>query len=202
MTSFTPPPDSSHRDAVRRALLAARRAADPAARAIAQSALTARLAGVVELEPQQVLAVYWPIRGEPALASLLPRWRATGARLALPVVEGPARPLRFLEWLPQQPLQPGPWNIPQPVGTPVLRPSLILVPCLGFSGEGYRLGYGGGFYDRTLQALEFDGGPVPRTLGIAWDEARLDDFVPLPTDRPLDAVVTPSAVYASGSKLA
>jgi 5,10-methenyltetrahydrofolate synthetase len=69
------------------------------------------------------------------------------------------------------------------------------VPCVGFTAEGHRLGYGGGFYDRSFAALDGDGGMPPRAIGVAWDEALLEAFDPLPTDRPLDAVVTPSATH-------
>jgi 5,10-methenyltetrahydrofolate synthetase len=80
-----------------------------------------------------------------------------------------------------------------------VRPTLIIVPCVGFDVRGYRLGYGGGFYDRTIAALQTGPGLPVRTVGVAWDEALLDDFTPLPTDLPLDAVVTPTAVFAARS---
>ena len=140
----------------------------------------------------EVLALYWPIRGEPDLGPLPERWTRDGATLALPVVDAPRTPLRFLAWRPGDPTVPGVWGIPRPAADRAVRPTVVVVPCVGFDAACWRLGYGGGFYDRTLEALAA-AGPAPRTIGVAWDEARLEGFEPLPTDRPLDAVVTPSA---------
>lgn len=160
-----------------------------------QDALLARLWSCVGPVQGQVLALYWPIRGEVPLGSLPQRWVEAGARLALPVVDGPARPLRFVAWRPGDPMTPGAHGIPRPLADESLRPTVVLVPCLGFDARGYRLGYGGGYYDRTLAALQADGQPAPRTIGLAWDEARLDAFEPASTDIALQTVLTPLATY-------
>lgn len=147
----------------------------------------------------EVVAIYWPIRGEPALAPLPERWIESGARLALPVVDAPATPLRFVCWQPGAPTVPGVWGIPRPASDETLRPTLLIVPCVGFDARCYRLGYGGGFYDRSLAALAADGLGAPRAIGVAWDDALLGHFDPLPTDLPLDAVVTPSGAFLPDS---
>lgn len=187
--------DPAARDALRATLIDARRRSSPERRRVANAALVDRLAHGVGAVAGEVLALYWPIRGEPSLEPLPQRWVDAGASLALPVVDAPRTPLRFLAWRPGDPTVPGAWNIPRPAHEHAVRPTVILVPCVGFDERCWRLGYGGGFYDRTLAALAADGGPAPRTVGVAWDEARLDAFEPLPTDRPLDAVVTPSSTF-------
>lgn len=183
------------RDALRAALIDARRRLSPEARQAAGEALVARLEALLGEVGGESIAVYWPVRGEPALGELLQRWARAGARLALPVVVAPAAPLRFVAWQPGEPTVPGAWGIPRPASDEALRPSVLIVPCVGFDARGYRLGYGGGFYDRSLAALAADGGTPPRAIGVAWDDALLAGFEPLPTDLPLDAVVTPSAVF-------
>ncbi len=188
------PPEA--RDALRTTLIAARRRSSPERRRADNDALLARLQRAIDdligdLRGK-ILGVYWPIRGEPDLGTLPERWTGLGATLALPVVDAPCTPLRFLAWSPEAPTVPGAWGIPRPARERAVRPGTLIVPCVGFDTGCWRLGYGGGFYDRTLEALARGGCP-PRTIGVAWDEGRLEGFEPLPTDRPLDAVVTPSA---------
>ena len=177
---------------LRRALLAARLAMSDDRRRAANATLLERLEAVVGEVCAQVVALYWPVRAEPVLGPLPERWMRAGARLVLPVVVGEARPLRFVAWSPGEPTVAGAFGIPRPAGDTPLRPQVLLVPCLGFDARGFRLGYGGGFYDRSLEALDADGQGRPRAIGVAWDEALLPVFAPLPTDRRLDAVVTPS----------
>jgi 5-formyltetrahydrofolate cyclo-ligase len=162
---------------------------------VANEALVARLEALFGDVSGEAIALYWPIRGEPSLEPLPQRWAEAGARLALPVVDARRMPLRFVEWRPGDPTVPGVWGIPRPAADRALRPTLLIVPCVGFSADCQRLGYGGGFYDRSLAALEADGLPAPRAIGVAWDEALLEGFEPLPTDRALDAVVTPTRAF-------
>ena len=190
----TPEADAARR-ALREALIASRRPLSDPRRRAANDALVERLEALLGDVAGTSIAIYWPIRGEPSLGSLPQRWAQRGARTALPVVDAPRTPLRFVAWRPGEPTVPGLWNIPRPAGDLALRPDVVLAPCVGFTVEGHRLGYGGGFYDRSLAVLDADGAAPPRAIGVAWDEARLDAFDPLPTDRPLDAVVTPSATY-------
>jgi len=162
---------------------------------MANDALVERLGALLGDVAGESIAIYWPIRGEPALDPLPQRWSDAGARLALPVVEAPGAPLRFVGWRPGDATVAGAWGIPRPVAAVALRPTLLVVPCVGFDADCQRLGYGGGFYDRSLAALDADGGGRPRAIGVAWDEALLEGFEPLPTDRALDAVVTPSRAF-------
>ncbi len=148
------------------------------------AALEVEIARLRASRPLATLAVYWPIRGEPDLRECYGRWHAAGIALALPAVPRPAHALAFLRWRPGDPMAPGAHGVPVPrAGVPV-RPDALVVPCVGFDARGYRLGYGGGYYDRTLQAL-----PVP-AIGVCHDDAELAGFVPGPHDRPLDAIVT------------
>lgn len=189
------PSRDAARDALRAALIDARRRLSAETRHAAGEALVARLEALLGDVGGESIAIYWPVRGEPALGDLPRRWAQAGARLALPVVVAPATPLRFVAWQPGEPTVAGAWGIPRPAADVPLRPTVLVVPCVGFDARGYRLGYGGGFYDRSLAALASDGGPPPRAIGVAWDDALLPAFEPLPTDLPLDAVVTPSAVF-------
>jgi 5-formyltetrahydrofolate cyclo-ligase len=187
------------RGALRTALLQARRRLSPERRRTANAALVERLAALLGDVAGESIALYWPVRDEPALEPLPSRWSAAGARLALPVVVAPSTPLRFVAWRPGDPMVEGAYRIPRPAADAPLRPTVVIVPCVGFDARGWRLGYGGGFYDRTLEALSADGAPAPRAIGVAWDEGRLDAFEPLPTDRPLAAIVTPSSTLRPGA---
>lgn len=187
------------RDAMRRGLLEARRRVTEPQRQAANEALLVRLADHVGDAAHERIAIYWPVRNEPQLEPLAMQWVMQGAGLALPVVDAAAQPLRFVSWRHGDPLVPGAFGIARPASDVAIRPTLIIVPCLGFDVRAYRLGYGGGFYDRTIAALQADPNLPVRTVGVAWDEALLDNFEPLPTDLPLDAVVTPSAVFAARS---
>jgi 5-formyltetrahydrofolate cyclo-ligase len=195
----TPAADEA-RTRLREALIAARRPLSDPRRRAANDALLERLDALLGDVGGVSIAIYWPIRGEPSLGSLPQCWAQRGARTALPVVDAPRTPLRFLAWRPGEPTVPGFWRIPRPTSDVALRPDVLVVPCVGFTAEGHRLGYGGGFYDRSLAALDADGAAVPRAIGVAWDEALLEGFDPLPTDRPLEAVVTPSATYLRAAR--
>jgi 5-formyltetrahydrofolate cyclo-ligase len=191
------PERNAARAALRQQLLSARDQHAGLRPQAEQQALLARLWALVGPVSEQVLALYWPIRGEVPLGDLPERWAQAGARLALPVVDGPDRPLRFVAWRPGDAMMPGAYGIPRPLGDQSLRPTLMLVPCLGFDERGYRLGYGGGYYDRTLALFQADGLPPPLTIGLAWDEARLAGFEPLPTDIALQLVLTPSDSFGA-----
>jgi len=144
-----------------------------------------------------VVSGYWPIKGELDLRPWMSALAAAGARLALPVVETPARPLVFRAWAPGDALQRGHWNIPVPPDdAPVLTPRIMLAPLVGWDAEGYRLGYGGGYFDRTLAALS----PRPLAIGVGLEAARLATIFPQPHDIRLDAIVTEAGVrWESGA---
>ena len=140
------------------------------------------------------LAVYWPIRGEPDLTDAYRQLAQRGVQLALPVVSGPAAPLTFTAWTPGQPMLPDRFGVPVPAGLSApLIPDAIAIPCVGINAQRYRLGYGGGMYDRTLALL-----PTVQTIGIAFDCAR-SDFAAAPHDVRLQALITESG-YEEGTQ--
>src|SRR5688572_13467235 len=132
------------------------------------------------------IGFYWPFKGEADLRHFVRDVVADGAEAALPVVIERARPLEFWSWRPHAKMQRGVWNIPIPADRIPVHPTLLLVPLVGFDGAGYRLGYGGGYYDRTLAGAS----PRPMTVGIGYELGRLDSIHPQPHDIPMDAIVT------------
>jgi 5-formyltetrahydrofolate cyclo-ligase len=132
------------------------------------------------------IGFYWPFKGEIDLRHLVRDLLAVGAEAALPVVVEKRQPLEFWSWRPRMKLARGIWNIPVPIEPNAVRPTALLVPLLGFDAAGYRLGYGGGYYDRTLATMN----PKPLTIGVGYELGRLKTIYPQPHDIPLDAIVT------------
>lgn len=139
-----------------------------------------------------VVAFCWPIRQEYDARHLLRELRSAGARCALPFVPGPRQPLQFRPWSPGVPMAAGAMGIPYPLQGPDLVPDTVLLPMNGFDRQGFRLGYGGGFFDRTLQALHAS---PPRVIGVAHELAAVDTIHPQPWDLPMDWVVTERGLY-------
>jgi 5-formyltetrahydrofolate cyclo-ligase len=129
---------------------------------------------------------------------LLRRVAAEGWTLALPVVAGPA-PLRFRTWTFGAPLQSGPFGIPEPEDGPLAAPDVLLVPLLAFDRHGYRLGYGGGHYDRTLAELRAQGGVT--AIGLAFDAQEVAQVPICPYDERLDWILTPSGAKSAKDSL-
>lgn len=141
----------------------------------------------------RVVAGYWPIRGEPDLRPLLASLRARGAILALPVCETPIRPMRFRRWQPEQDMERGLWGIPvPPVAAGEVQPDLMIVPLLGWDMDRFRLGFGAGYFDRTLAALA----PGPFCIGTGLQTARMDTILPQPHDVPMDVILTETGLQA------
>ena len=137
-----------------------------------------------------IVSLYWPIRGEPDLRVWARSIELRGGRCALPVVVKKATPLVFREWQPGAPLVRGFWNIPIPADGAEVRPDVTLAPVIGFDANGYRLGYGGGYFDRTLAALS----PRPRVIAVGYGLAAIPTIHPLPHDIAMDAVVTENGI--------
>jgi 5-formyltetrahydrofolate cyclo-ligase len=133
-----------------------------------------------------VVSVYWPFLGEPDLRTLIEHVTAQGGRCALPVVVERGQPLIFRSWAPGEKLERGVWNIPVPSCREEIVPDLVIAPVIAFDPLCYRLGYGGGFYDRTLAALP----RKPRVLGVGFAQAAIPTIYPQPHDIPMDLVVT------------
>jgi len=149
-----------------------------------------------------VIGAYWPIKGEFDPLPALHRWKEDGEllglpqqrRIGLPVVNKEDKTLKFHVWYPGCEMEEDAYNIPKPKDTEIITPTLLFVPCVGYTisaGKPYRLGYGGGFYDRTLAQLA----PRPFTVGLAYDCASAD-FTPETHDMPLDIVLTDNGIAA------
>ena len=136
------------------------------------------------------IGFYWPFQGEIDVRHLVRNFLALGAEAALPVVVEGRQPLEFWSWRPRMKLTRGVWNIPVPSDRSPVQPTVLLVPLLGFDGAGYRLGHGGGYYDRTLATVT----QKPLTIGIGYELGRLQTIYPQPHDIPMDAIVTESGV--------
>ncbi len=132
------------------------------------------------------VAVYWPFRGEPNLRAWMEEIHAVGARCALPVVVQRHAPLVFHRWRPGAAMASGVWNIPVPAEGVEVQPDIVVSPVVGFDPAGYRLGYGGGFYDRTLAALA----RKPLAVGVGFTASELATIHPLPHDIPMQFIVT------------
>lgn len=133
-----------------------------------------------------VVGLFWPIRGEIDLRELARRHVAAGGVVGLPVVVQKASPVEFWRWQPGQAMQRGLWNIPVPPRRDPVIPQLLVIPLVGFDAGRFRLGYGGGFYDRTLAAAH----PRPRTIGIGFADQQLPTIYPQPHDVVMDTIVT------------
>ena len=137
------------------------------------------------------LAFSWPSRGEYGARPLARTLRERGALTALPVVVAPKQPLIFREWHPGVPLAVGPLGISYPVDSRAVVPDTVLLPMNGWDGAGHRLGYGGGFFDRTLASLA----TKPLVIGVTYELARIETIHPQSWDIPADWVVTERGVY-------
>jgi 5-formyltetrahydrofolate cyclo-ligase len=175
------------RKAMRERLIKARMAVPLEERARAAEIISERLAQLVE--PGQTFSFYWPMKGELDFRPLARRLLAQGVKAALPVVIEKQQPMVFRPWSPKAPMERGIWNIPQPACDETVLPDVTLAPVVGFSDDGYRLGYGGGYFDRTLGALP----QRPLTIGVGLEFQRIETIQPLPHDIRLDAIMTEHA---------
>jgi 5-formyltetrahydrofolate cyclo-ligase len=137
------------------------------------------------------LAFCWPIKGEYDARHLARTLRSRGALTALPVVVAPKAPLIFREWHPRIELAKGALDIPYPVNSQEVAPDAVLLPMNGWDAQGYRLGYGAGFFDRTLASLP----RKPLSIGVSYEIAKMPSIHPQAWDLPMDYVVTERGVY-------
>lgn len=138
------------------------------------------------------IAAFWSTDDEPQLQPLLRQWaQEEGYRVSLPVVTTLDGPLTFTLWDPETTMQPGAYGIQEPIGEPAPLPDIILVPTLGYTRQGDRIGYGKGYYDRTLAAMKAQNHPYI-SIGIAWATGDLskETHVPAPHDVRLDSILT------------
>ncbi|WP_242538594.1 5-formyltetrahydrofolate cyclo-ligase [Trinickia acidisoli] len=187
-------PTAKSKAELRKRLLQAR--SDAAAAGRADASLAAHLREALSRYAPHTVGFYWPLAGEFDARAIVGEWLARDARrqAALPVVVMKGQALQFHAWTPNTSMRVGHHRIPEPERAPPVLPDLLLVPCVGFDDAGYRLGYGGGYYDRTLAA--WPGTDKPVTIGIAYEACRAT----LPRelhDVPLDAIVTDDGLFAN-----
>jgi 5-formyltetrahydrofolate cyclo-ligase len=139
----------------------------------------------------KTLALCWPIKNEYDARHLASRLRHRGARTALPVVVAPRTPLVFREWHPGVKLAEGALGIPYPADSAALAPEVVLLPMNGWDMQGYRLGYGGGFFDRTLATMA----AKPIVIGVSYEMARIETIHPQAWDIPVDYLATERGLY-------
>jgi 5,10-methenyltetrahydrofolate synthetase len=187
------PPSAEHapdqgvfRAALRREKLAARLALDPAAHAALSAGLEQYLAALLLPLAPQTLAFCAPVRGEFDARPLACRLLERGWHAAMPVVTAVAAPMGFHAWTPSSAMSADRYGIPIPAAGAAVMPDIVLLPLVAFDAQGFRLGYGGGYFDRTLAAMV----PRPQAIGIGFELARVADIRPEAHDVRLDAVVT------------
>ena len=155
-------------------------------RAACEAALQRQVASWLVRADARSLGFYWPIRGEPDLRGVVADWLEAGDHrvAALPAIVGER--LEFTTWSREAPMRAGEFGIPVPAHGRPVHPDVLFIPCVGFDALRYRLGYGGGFYDRTLARIV----PWPLAVGVAFECARLASIAPQPHDIQLDAIIT------------
>lgn len=187
----TPDPSSrleimAWRKRERERLIAARLERPQAWRADASARIARTLGALLGDLDGKSVSLYWPLRGEPDLRSWMREIVGAGGRTLLPVVVTPKTPLEFRPWREGEPLEKGVWNIPVPATRKTAVPDICLAPVVGFDRQSYRLGYGGGYFDRTLAGFE----RRPRLIGVGYALQAIETIYPFEHDVPMDAIVT------------
>jgi 5-formyltetrahydrofolate cyclo-ligase len=159
-------------------------------------AITHALNDILAATSLNSVSVYWPIRGEPDLRIWMRILSQRGIRTALPVAVSRGQPLIFREWRPQARLARDLWGIPYPADGAVFVPDAVIAPLVGFDAGCYRLGYGGGFFDRTLATLT----PRPAAIGVGYPISALSTIFPQSHDIPMDWIVTGASAPIQRSK--
>lgn len=180
--------DAAWRNQQRERLWSARKALSPTQRKTFSRQICEHLLEwfAKEIEPCR-LAAYWPIRGEPDVINCLRELHDRKFDILLPVVVKPRQPLIFRSWTPNTKLVKGLWNIPVPAeDQPEAIPEIVLTPLVGWDKAGYRLGNGGGFYDRTMAILT----PRPKLIGVGYQSAEMSSIRPHVHDIPCDLIIT------------
>lgn len=174
------------RKAERQRLIDERLAVDVEQRQARSERIASELDIVIGRIGGRIVSGYWPFRGEPDLRNWAIRVIERGGRIALPVVIRKGWPLEFRVWAPGDLLERGVWNILVPSRGPAVQPDVVIAPVVGFDGASYRLGYGGGFFDRTLAVMP----KRPLVIGVGYAESAIRTIYPQPHDIPMDVIVT------------
>lgn len=168
-----------------RARLIAKRALSSNERDKATRTLIRGLKRTVDFDAGPTIAAFWPIRGEPDLRPWMHAAHEAGVQVLLPVVTSEHAPLEFHSWSPTCKMTRGIWNILEPANGVSMTPDIVVAPLVGIDDEYFRLGNGGGYYDRTLARLE----PRPRIIGVGFANCRLPTIFPMPWDVPMAEVL-------------
>lgn len=174
------------RMAERERLIVARLALSVEERTTHSERLASELDVVIARISARNISLYWPFRGEPDLRPWMQSAHEKGLRIALPVVVAKGQPLVFRAWRPGGALARGVWGIPYPAEGEIIVPDAVIAPLVGFDAAGFRLGYGGGFFDRTLAAIT----PSPIAIGVGHPIAAIRTIYPQPYDVAMDWIVT------------
>jgi len=174
------------RKAERERLIAARLAMPASERQEVARAVAREIDDLILIGPGTIVSLYWPFRGELDLRAWLGTVVERGARAALPVVVAKGQPLIFREWYPGVEMTRGVWNIPIPADSPQIEPNIVVAPLVGHDGGCYRLGYGGGFFDRTLAGMSSQ----PLVIGVGHPCSEIPTIHAQPHDIPMDVIVT------------
>jgi 5-formyltetrahydrofolate cyclo-ligase len=167
-------------------LLALRTAVPPVERRLWGAEIEATLRALLLERPIMTLGVYWPLQAEFDPRHLIGWVIAQGVAVALPAVVDKKRPLEYRAWRPGEALVDGVWNIPIPEVRDIVVPQAVLAPLVGFDRQCYRLGYGGGYFDRTLAALS----PRPLAIGVGYEISQIETIFPQSFDIAMDVIVT------------
>jgi 5,10-methenyltetrahydrofolate synthetase len=192
-TAMRPPQKAT----LRAKLLAAReQLADAPEHAETDRRLAERLMAALDEFAPRCIGFFWPVAAEFDARDAIAGWLAADPahHAALPVVVDPRGPMVYHAWTPDAPMKEGRYRIPVPAREHVVVPDLLLAPCVGFDAARYRLGYGGGYFDRTLAAWPTHA-KRPITIGVAYECTRVDGLPREAHDVPLDAIVTEAARY-------
>ncbi|MCX7176424.1 MAG: 5-formyltetrahydrofolate cyclo-ligase [Proteobacteria bacterium] len=191
---------SVERSALRREKIAAREALPAEEHGRLSTAIEAHLAGLLQRCRPSRLGFCWPIRAEFDCRPLVTRLIATGVQACLPRVMTPDAALKFCAWRPDSEMLIDRYGIHYPASGEMLTPDVLLMPVNAFDAAGYRLGYGGGYFDRTLAELAALA-QRPVAIGVGFELARVDSIYPGPHDMPLDAVVTELGIDSFPARL-
>ena len=174
------------RKAERSRLIELRSALPAEDRAQHTAAIMRKLDEMLPAPSNQIVSVYWPIRAEPDLRPWMRAAHSRGLRIALPVALKVGEPLSFREWQPDSTMTRGLWQIPYPAAGAEVAPTTVLAPLVGYDAACYRLGYGGGFFDRTLAAMAHK----PLVIGLGYPQLQIRTIFPQRHDVPMNWILT------------
>ena len=183
---------------MRREKIAARMALPATTHALLSAKVEAHLGPLLDRVRPAIVGYCWPIRAEFDCRPLVVALLARGARACLPLVLAADAAMAFREWTPDSPMREDQYGILQPTTGELLVPDVLLMPINAIDERGYRLGYGGGYFDRTLAALD----PPPLAIGVGFELARVGTTLPGPHDIAMDAVVTEAGIRRVSARLA